>query len=45
MPLAELAKKTLIMEVADWDRFSKNDPMGEVIYTQTSSATQPSFSG
>eukprot|EP00092_Neocalanus_flemingeri_P001913 GFUD01002043.1.p1 GENE.GFUD01002043.1~~GFUD01002043.1.p1 ORF type:complete len:1721 (-),score=424.93 GFUD01002043.1:78-4745(-) len=30
MPLAELSQKTLIMEVADWDRFSKNDPMGEV---------------
>jgi len=30
MSLAELAQKTLIMEVADWDRFSKNDPMGEV---------------
>ena len=33
MPLADVTRKTLIMEVTDWDRFSKNDPLGEVICT------------
>jgi len=30
MSLAEVSQKTLTLQVSDWDRFSKNDPMGEV---------------
>ena len=30
VPHSELKSKTLIFQVFDWDRFSKNDPIGEV---------------
>ena len=30
IPATAISSKTLLLQVFDWDRFSKNDPLGEV---------------
>ena len=30
IPLAEIQRKTLFLQIMDWDRFTKNDPIGEI---------------
>jgi len=30
MSPSEVSQKMLVLQVVDWDRFSKNDPLGEV---------------
>eukprot|EP00091_Calanus_sinicus_P010540 TRINITY_DN24418_c0_g1_i1.p1 TRINITY_DN24418_c0_g1~~TRINITY_DN24418_c0_g1_i1.p1 ORF type:complete len:138 (-),score=23.20 TRINITY_DN24418_c0_g1_i1:330-743(-) len=30
IPLVEIQKKTIVLQLSDWDRFTKNDKIGEV---------------
>ena len=30
IPLSSMQRRTIVLQVADWDRFSKNDRLGEV---------------